>query len=180
MSISNKVQNFQRSAWYPVVGQLTIEEEGKVKIYPNPKDKDISFTVSESSINEDFIHPVKEKSCEGNSNPKFEMQIKKGAAVTLNYKNLTHTFTLDPDTERSFYLDTKEEKVIFLDETNSAQVTVEADANIAMLHPNPPSCYAAVIVAYEWCCNNDRDPGPLYGMVGCNAEWKIDKCCDPY
>ena len=161
MTIRDKINNLQNNVWYNVQGRLEFLENNKIKITPE-KPEGGFVIVEEKSVNHDYILPVG-NSAVLNHLSTYTVPIKEGSSVEMYYGSVNHTFTLDAS-ERPFYINTTDEKIVFL----PPQVSNDAQSD---------SCAAAVIVAYEWCCHTNNDIDGLYGFVTCGHNWHIDACC---
>lgn len=110
MSLFDKIRNYKHSDWISFQGTIELTDK-KVKITPDPMEKDTFILVDESAINEDFVSLTHSKPCSDHSEPIFNFQIRKGAEVEIHYKNLVHTFLLDP-TKGQFRIDTEKMEIV--------------------------------------------------------------------
>ena len=134
----------------PINGKISIlpSDNGKIRI-SDLEDNTFYFLLREQDIKPDFTGAA-----EGD---KFPLKITEGALVELHYKSLIHSFKNSAD-EKSFYLNTNDEKLVFLE--NEA-VSSEMQ-----------SCGARTSGFYKLkCCNSDHHfkgfivpPMPCPGM----------------
>ena len=179
MSVFSKIQNYQRSEWYPFQGRIALSPDGRVKIMPDPKQTDIFILVDEHAINEDFIHPKVSAKGSSSSDAQYEFHVKKGSSIELHYKNIEHKFKLDPN-EKNFYIDPKTEQIVFLE--NQGKLSCTSDKTSAddpclqsanLIHNelhtanNPHLCCQWIHAAWSGCCSSDHDNGHNYGWVEC-------------
>jgi hypothetical protein len=181
MSISDKIRKYKSNEWVQLQGSIDFISGGKVKISSGEQDEDFFSIIDESAINEDFIQPVITDPCESPSpNPQFIFQVRKGTEVEVHYKNLVHKFKLNDENERSFYIDTENEKIVFIDEL-PRETTLTSSAEVSSGDDYEKSCYASVYkiwrVGVKSCCNTNHNPGNIYGYVRCGDEWIVKKCC---
>ena len=103
----------------------------------------------------------------------------RGAESELHYgEGKVHQFKLDPITERNFYLDQEKDEIVFTD-NRSCEGDDCAESTVSTFGGNS-KCWAWVI-AGPWkytsgCCNSDHSHDS-WGLVGCNNEWSVSKCC---
>lgn len=160
-----KINRFQQTEWFPFAGNLDVVSEGMLKFTPDIRYKDIYAIVSESSINADFIRPVSLNYDLNSQNNQFEFHIKKGSNIELHYKHLTHIFKLDMETERHFYVDMQDEKIVFVDDIKS-QSSSSCGA----------SCYAWTVLFYSKCCSKGKHLWRV-GLGTCSDHFCASECC---
>ena len=142
----------------PITGKISIlpSDNGKVRV-SDPDDTTSYFLLRKQDIRLDFT-----LSSEDNLVP---LKITEGALVELHYKSLAHSFINSVD-EQAFYVDTKEEKLVYLE-------------NQSNFHSTSGSCTARTSGFYKLkCCNSDHHfKGIILPPTGCPGMNFPKDCC---
>jgi hypothetical protein len=129
--------------------------------------KDAYAVVDQNDIDPRFLFPLSAMEDPEGEGKRHLIKIKKGAKVTLHYKTLSHTFTLDPDRERNFVIDEDNLRVLYVNEHPELFKKLEQSRG----------CYKFVVIYQCHCCGSGRYVGEGFGLVGCNNRWHDDRCC---
>ncbi|MCH9753585.1 MAG: hypothetical protein K0T99_01635 [Alphaproteobacteria bacterium] len=166
----NPCDAYMHAPSFKMSGQVEFLSGGNVAI-TREGDSSAYVVLNEKDINSNNIVSASDG---------FEFFVDKGSKATIHYGDgKSHDFILDPNTERNFYLDQDKNEIVFLDDRSCEGSDCVEEATEAM--SGRSECWAWVIVG-PWkyssgCCNSGHSPGNIWGLVACNQEWSVSKCC---
>lgn len=164
MSFKSKLMAAPNEFPFSITGTFNFPDDNNGEVIIK-LDDDADLKVNESDINSDLIFPLSD--LEFSKGSGYIVKLKKDASVTLRFKTVSHTFKLNLETERQFYIDTEELVVRYIDELPQDTTSRFAAGD----------CKKWVLVVDAKCCRNDRYVSKDYGFVSCNQNWNDSRCC---